>query len=171
MRQPRNFKPDMCYHLVSRVANRAFFFNEEERTRFVAQMWRVAYFSCREDSEARAASGSHGGNMTSVSAERLDSIRRRRREEFESALPDILPKVLQRGNRRISRDILKLLEDGPRRPSELRGTLGIASANYFTARYLTPLSKSGFIKPAGATLLHSSTRSYAITDKGRQALG
>jgi len=124
-----------------------------------------------EDSEARAASGSHGGNMTSVSAERLDSIRRRRREEFESALPDILPKVLQRGNRRISRDILKLLEDGPRRPSELRGMLGIASANYFTARYLTPLSKSGFIKPAGATLLHSSTRSYAITDKGRQALG
>ena len=40
--------PDMCYHLISRVANRAFYFNEEESTRFVERMWRVAYFSCVE---------------------------------------------------------------------------------------------------------------------------
>ena len=38
--------PDMCYHLISRVANRAFYFNEEVSTRFVERMWRVAYFSC-----------------------------------------------------------------------------------------------------------------------------
>ena len=35
--------------------------------------------------------------------------------------------------------------DGPRRPAELRAALGIASANFFTARYLTPLAKAGYI--------------------------
>ena len=46
MRQPRNFATDRCYHLVSRIANRAFYLSEEERTRFIERMWRVAYFSC-----------------------------------------------------------------------------------------------------------------------------
>ena len=46
MRQPRNFATDRCCHLVSRIANRAFYLSEEERTRFVKRMWRVAYFSC-----------------------------------------------------------------------------------------------------------------------------
>ena len=35
---------------------------------------------------------------------------------------------------------LKQLADGPRRPAELRAAQGIASANFFTARYLTRLS-------------------------------
>jgi len=38
MRQLRNFQTDRCYHLVSRVAHRAFYLNEEERTRFVERM-------------------------------------------------------------------------------------------------------------------------------------
>jgi len=37
MRRLRNFQTDMCYHLISRVAHRAFFLNEEERTRFLAR--------------------------------------------------------------------------------------------------------------------------------------
>ena len=41
MRQPRNFATDRYYHLVSRIANRAFYLSEEERTRFVERMWRV----------------------------------------------------------------------------------------------------------------------------------
>ena len=48
MRRLRNFQTDMCYHLISRVAHRAFSLNEEERTRFVERMRRVAYFSCVE---------------------------------------------------------------------------------------------------------------------------
>ena len=48
MRQLRNFQTDRCYHLISRVAHRAFYLNEEERTRFVERMRRVAYFSCVE---------------------------------------------------------------------------------------------------------------------------
>ena len=45
MRALRNFKPDRCYHLISRIANRAFYLTDEERTRFVERLWRVATFS------------------------------------------------------------------------------------------------------------------------------
>ena len=45
MRALRNFKPDSCYHLISRIANRAFYLTDEERTRFVERLWRVAKFS------------------------------------------------------------------------------------------------------------------------------
>ena len=45
MRPLRDFKPNRCYHLVSRIANRAFFLTGEERSRFVDRLWRVARFS------------------------------------------------------------------------------------------------------------------------------
>ena len=35
MRKRRQFKAGRCYHLVSRIAHRAFFFDEEEKNRFV----------------------------------------------------------------------------------------------------------------------------------------
>ena len=66
MRPLRNFKTNQCCHLIvaadtreafggarrsraesrrpSRIANRAFFLNEEEKTRFVERVWRVATF-------------------------------------------------------------------------------------------------------------------------------
>ena len=48
MRPLRNFKTNQCCHLISRIANRAFFLNDEEKTRFVERLWRVAKFSCVE---------------------------------------------------------------------------------------------------------------------------
>lgn len=45
MRKRRQFKAGRCYHLVSRIANRAFFLTDDERTRFVDRRWRVAWFS------------------------------------------------------------------------------------------------------------------------------
>ena len=45
MRALRSFKPDRWYHLISRIANRAFCLTDEERTRFVERLWRVAKFS------------------------------------------------------------------------------------------------------------------------------
>ena len=38
MRRPRNFAADRCCHLVSRIANRAFYLSDEERTRFVERI-------------------------------------------------------------------------------------------------------------------------------------
>ena len=48
MRPLRNFKTNQCCHLISRIANRAFFLNDEEKTRFVERLWRVATLSCVE---------------------------------------------------------------------------------------------------------------------------
>ena len=48
MRPLRNFKTNQCCHLISRIANRAFILNDEEKTRFVERLWRVAAFSCVE---------------------------------------------------------------------------------------------------------------------------
>ena len=35
MRKKRQFKAERCYHLVSRIAHRAFFLDEEKKNRFV----------------------------------------------------------------------------------------------------------------------------------------
>ena len=41
MRPLRNFKTNQCCHLISRIANRAFFLNDEEKTRFVELLARI----------------------------------------------------------------------------------------------------------------------------------
>lgn len=45
MRKQRVIEQNRCYHLISRLAHRAFFLNEEERTRAVELMRRVEEFS------------------------------------------------------------------------------------------------------------------------------
>ena len=63
-----------------------------------------------------------------------------------------------------------ILSDGPKRPAEVRETLGIASSNYFTARYITPLKDVGLIEPVDVASLHSPRQAYKLTPKGRKAL-
>ena len=64
-------------------------------------------------------------------------------------MPERVPHILEKGSDKVAYDILKQLADGPRRPAEFRAALGIAGANFFTACYLTPLAKSGYIVVAG----------------------
>ena len=45
MRKSRVNLPNRCYHLISRVAHRAFFLDDEERTRLVDLVRRVSRFS------------------------------------------------------------------------------------------------------------------------------
>ena len=40
MRKGRQFKAGRCYHLVSRVAHRAFFFDEEELLAKISRLYR-----------------------------------------------------------------------------------------------------------------------------------
>ena len=68
-------------------------------------------------------------------------------------------------------DILKRLADGPRRPSELPAAPGIASANFFTARYLTPIAKSGYIAVAGGeNNRYLPGKQYRILRKGKSVI-
>ncbi len=46
MRRKRVIQSGKCYHLVSRVAHKAFFFDDEEKDRFVDLLGRVEIFSC-----------------------------------------------------------------------------------------------------------------------------
>lgn len=45
MRKPRDNQPNRVYHIISRIAHRAFFLNDEERDRFVDLLRRAADFS------------------------------------------------------------------------------------------------------------------------------
>ena len=127
-----------------------------------------------EDPEARAASGSNGGGRLSVTADRLENIRTLRRERMEiglaKAAPDAMPRILERGSRRVAHDILAILAEGPRRPVEIRDMLGFSSANYFTAQYLTPMRKAGYIAQVGEANPHSPRLEYKITAKGRREI-
>lgn len=87
---------------------------------------------------------------------------------FEQDMPERVPHILEKGSDKVAYDILKRLADGPRRPAELRAALGIASANFFTARYLTPLAKSGYIAVAGGEKnRYLPGKQYRILRKGK----
>ena len=68
----------------------------------------------------------------------------------------------------MAHDILAILAEGPRRPVEIRDMLGFSSANYFTAQYLTPMRKAGYIAQVGEA--HSPRLEYKITAKGRREI-
>lgn len=129
---------------VSRIAHRAFFLTEDERSRFVARLWRVARFS-GVDVLSYCFMSNHFHLLIYVP------------EPSELSDSDLL-------------DRIKILVDGARRPAELRAALGISSANYFTTRYLTPLLKAGFIKTEGEGMRFSPTKSFRLTQKGREAI-
>ena len=46
MRKKRVVQAGKCYHLVSRMAHRALFFDDDEKNRFVDLLMRVEFFSC-----------------------------------------------------------------------------------------------------------------------------
>ena len=48
--------------------------------------------------------------------------------------------------------------------------LGFSSANYFTAQYLTPMRKAGYIAQVGEANPHSPRLEYKITAKGRREI-
>ena len=80
-------------------------------------------------------------------------------------------RLLEKGSDKVAYDILKRLADGPRRPAELRAALGIASANFFTARYLTLLAKSGYIAVAGGEKnRYLPGKQYRILRKGKAVI-
>ena len=54
---------------------------------------------------------------------------------------------------------------------ELRAALGIASVNFFTARYLTPLAKDGYMAVVwGEGNRYRSDRKYRLFRKGEAAI-
>ena len=161
MRPLRNFKSNQCCHLIvaadtreafggarrsraesrrpSRIANRAFFLNDEEKTRFVERLWRVATFSCVEVL-AYCFMSNHFHILVYVPDPR------------ELSDDELLARI-------------RALYSGT---AELRAALGISSVNFFTASYLTPLAKSGYIAVTGGEKnRYLPGKQYRILRKGK----
>ena len=242
MRALRNFKPDRCYHLISRIANRAFYLTDEERTRFVERLWRVAKFSGIEvlaycfmsnhfhllvhlpeapelgDEELfdRIAALYSGDRLAEIRKEwemyaRLndEAGRKRFRERFLRRMYDVsaFMKTLKQnatmsyncrsvhtGTMWESRfrvreympdekcelmNVAAYIDRNPVKAKMVKwpdryewcsfaAALGISSVNFFTARYLTPLAKAGYIAAVDTENLHSPQRKYRLAAKGRR---
>ena len=78
MRERRHFRTDWCYHLISRIAHRAFFLTEDERTRFVDLLRRVSDFSGVEVLGVPLNCARHSGSGARTSSRRATCRRWKR---------------------------------------------------------------------------------------------
>jgi len=100
--------------------------------------------------------------------EKSQKVRQKAFARIEQAIPDRVPRLLDKGSNKVAFDLLMLLADGPMRPSDLRAALGIASANFFTARYLTPLASAGYIAVEGGEKnRYSPDKRYKLLRRGK----
>ena len=106
----------------------------------------------------------------SVDEERRQRARQMAFERVEDSIPERVPRLLDCGSNKVAADILMLLREVPKRPSELREALGLSSANYLTAHYLTPLVRAGYIGAVGSESIHSPQRKYGLLPRGRLAV-
>ena len=150
MRPLRNFKTNQCCHLIVAADTREAF-GEARRNRAESLM------------PSRIANRAFF-LWLSVDDEKQWKARRRNFARFEQSLPGRVPHLLEKGSDKVAYDI-------PRRPAELRAALGISSVNFFTARYLTPLAKSGYIAVAGGEKnRYLPSKQYRILRKGKAVI-
>ena len=139
MRKKRVVQAGKCYHLVSRVAHRAFFFDDDEKDRFVDLLMRVEFFSC-----VRVLAYCCMSNHIHVFI----------------YLDDARELSLKEGNSETATRILAILASGERSRSELASELGISSQPWLFRAYLNPLVAQGYktLLPSGASrsTLHPS---------------
>ena len=157
MRKNRFIGQDRCYHLVSRLAHRAFFLDDEEKDRAVALMRRVEEFS-GVVVLAYAFMSNHFHIFVYVpKAEEIDEAEKgdchagrgaasfRSKADPQLDIPEKVGIGLARGSEKVAKRILELLADGPMRPSALREAVGIRSRVHFSRCYMTPLVEKGLV--------------------------
>jgi len=124
----------------------------------------LAEISRRKEESASLAAG------LSVDARKRDLVVGRRYRRLEAELPHHVPHLVERGSDKVAFDLLRLLEEGEKRPSDLRERLGVASRSYFTLRYLSPLVASGYVEMADPSHPRSSAQAYRLTARGRKVV-
>jgi len=141
MRKLRENRHNRVYHLISRIAHRAFYLDADERDRFIDVMKRSAAFSGVR-LLAWCVMTNHVHVLVFVP------------EPEKLSDDDILARM--RTLYRKSRFV------------ELRDMLGIASRSYFTLHYLSPLAKAGYIELADGGNKSSCRGYYRLTRKGSE---
>ncbi len=148
MRRCRINLPNRCYHLISRVAHRAYFLDEDERTRLVDFVRRVAEFS--------------GVKLLAYSV---------MSNHFHVFVYIGRPEPLS--DAEIVRRISALYWRG--RTSVRTGAarhlrLGLRRREYFTKAYLRPLMETGLIERSDPGHPNSPQQKYVLTKDGRRRI-
>ena len=156
---------------LARRAYRFAYGNDEDPWKTIAELHRAAIRKrLGEIGEERRT-----GNVVSVIA----ALFSKREEEYAAAkkvravgaqIPDALPVKLERGDNRVAMSVLAALKDGAKKPAQLRTSLGIRSAPFFTLTYLKPLAANGLIEMTDPTSPNSPQQSYRLTSKGYAAV-
>ena len=128
MRKNRFIGQDRCYHLISRLAHRAFFLDDEKSMREAMS----EVLKAREAEKGDCHAGCSAASFRSKADPQLD-------------IPEKVGIGLARGSEKVAKRILELLADGPMRPSALREAVGIRSRVHFSRCYMTPLVEKGLV--------------------------
>ena len=181
MRRKRIVQAGKCYHLVSRVAHKAFFFDDEEKDRFVDLLMRVEFFSCVKVL-AYCCMSNHihvfiflefgmFGSGKGKKAEREKEMQKAPSEPAEKyPMPPKYELALEEGNGEMAKRLLALLASGEKSRSELAAELGVSSQPWLSASYLNPLMKQGYIAQTLPQKPKSPLQRYRILRKGREVL-
>ena len=200
MRRCRIKLPNRCYHLISRVAHRAYFLDEDERTRLVDFVRRVAEFSgvkllaysvmsnhfhvfvyigrpeSLSDAEiVRRISALYSDVRFERVMKKWNELAKRpdrRGKTFAAGIetPGYIPQVIAKGDDVRAVRLMQLLQWEPKSPAYLRTTLGIASREYFTKAYLRPLMETGLIERSDPVHPNSPQQKYVLTKDGRRRI-
>ena len=189
MRKLRENLPNRVYHLISRVAHRAFFLNAEERTRFVELLKRVAAFSGVE-LLAYCVMTNHVHILVFVpEPEELsdDEVLSRMRILYrDSRFAELRREWDERLRLGRTASFLRFRGSFTRRmwnASEFMKTLKQHFTMSYNGRrthagtmwegryppYLSPLVAGGYIAPVDKDSPSSSRRAYKLTRKGKEA--
>ena len=169
MRKNRFIGQDRCYHLVSRLAHRAFFLDDEEKDRAVALMRRVEEFSgvvvlayafmsnhfhifvyvpkAEEIDEAEVMRRIRALYRDASLAQVVATWNRLKTEEqelFKRARPT--KKYVSRFEAYMASFVRRMWNSSEfMRPSALREAVGIRSRVHFSRCYMTPLVEKGLV--------------------------
>ena len=144
MRKRRQFKAGRCYHLFSRIAHRAFFFDEEDE-----KAGRVC-----DSIFGRLAKGEVGtcDNKESAHAAGVAPLE----------APEKWTVQLARGSNAVAAKLLTFLEGRDRSAAEIAAALEIKSRPFLSNHYLVPLMAKGLVRQTLPDKPKSRFQRYAL---------
>ena len=156
---------------LARRAYRFAYENDEDSWETIAELHRTAIRKRLGEIEEERRTGNVVSTIAALFSKREEEdAAAEKTMAVEVMIPDALPVLLERGDNRVAMSVLAALKDGAKKPAQLRETLGIRSAPFFTLTYLKPLAKDGLIEMTDPASPNSPQQSYRLTSKGYAAV-
>ena len=156
---------------LARRAYRFAYGNDEDSWETIAELHRTAIRKRLGEIEEERRTGNAASTIAALFSKREEGdAAAEKAKAVETQIPDALPVQLERGDNRVAMSVLAALKDGAKKPAQLRETLGISSAPFFTLTYLKPLAENGLIEMTDPASPNSPQQSYRLTSKGYAAV-